>query len=98
MPYSVKIAYEAETDIRKAFLWYEDQKESLGSRFEANVYETVNHIQNDPLSFQIRYGNTRISFMKKFPYGIHFQIKENQILILAVFHTSQDSEKWDRRR
>jgi hypothetical protein len=38
MPYSVKIAHAAETDVRDAFLWYEDQKENLGSRFEANVY------------------------------------------------------------
>lgn len=98
MPYSVKIAHAAETDVREAFLWYEDQKENLGSRFEANVYQAIDNIQNNPLKFQIRYGRTRISFLRKFPYGIHFQINENQILILAVFHTSQDSEEWDKRK
>ena len=97
MPYSIKIAHAAERDIRKAFLLYEGQKEDLGNLFEENVYQGINNIQNNPLKFQIRYGSTRISFIGKFPYGIHFQINENEILILAVFHTSQDSEKWEKR-
>ncbi|WP_092173653.1 type II toxin-antitoxin system RelE/ParE family toxin [Cyclobacterium xiamenense] len=70
----------------------------MGRLFEENVYQAVNNIQNNPLKFQIRYGSTRISFLRKFPYGIHFQINDNQILILAIFHTSQDSEKWENRK
>lgn len=54
MPYSIKIAHAAERDIREAFLWYEDQKENLGSLFEENVYQAVNNIQNNPLKFLIR--------------------------------------------
>jgi hypothetical protein len=29
----------------------------------------------------------------KFPFGIYFQLEENQILIVAVIHTSQDPKK-----
>lgn len=99
MPYSISIAEAAEGDIREAFLWYEDQKDNLGSLFENYVSKAVDSIQSNPLKTQIRYGNTRIFFLKKFPYGIHFRVDEveKSILIVAAFHTSKDSEKWTMR-
>lgn len=99
MTYSISIAEDAENDIREAFLWYEDQKDSLGIRFEEHVSKAVNSIQSNPLKTQIRYSNIRIFFLKKFPYGIHFRVGETEksILIVAVFHTSRDSEKWKNR-
>ncbi|MFT6855939.1 MAG: plasmid stabilization system protein ParE [Cyclobacteriaceae bacterium] len=97
MTYSISVAEAAEKDIREAFLYYEDQKDNLGSSFENLVNKAVDSIQSNPLKTQIRYGNTRVFLLKKFPYGIHFQIDENHLLIVAVFHTSQDPEKWTER-
>jgi len=37
------------------------------------------------------------AFLKKFPYGVHFNIIENEIIIVAVFHTSQSPKKWSIR-
>tara|TARA_R110002074_G_scaffold43285_1_gene112992 strand:+ start:582 stop:884 length:303 start_codon:yes stop_codon:yes gene_type:complete len=100
MPYSISIAEVAENDIRKAFLWYEEQKTNLGSLFGQHVSKAVESIQANPLKTQIRYANTRIFFLKKFPFGIHFRVNEtkNQVLIVAVFHTSKDAESWTLRR
>ena len=99
MSYSIEIADAAEDDIREAFLWYEDQKEDLGSLFENHTNKAIDSIQSNPLKTQIRYDNTRVSFLEKFPYGIHFQAneKEKYILIVAVFHTSRDPKKWTDR-
>ena len=72
MSYSIEIADAAEDDIREAFLWYEDQKEDLGSLFENHTNKAIDSIQSNPLKTQIRYGNTRVSFLEKFPYGIHY--------------------------
>ncbi len=58
---------------------------------------TVRHIQKNPLKIQIRYEQIRVSFLKKFPYGIHFNVTENIILIIAVFHTAVDPKKWVKR-
>jgi len=97
MTYSISIAEAAEKDIREAFLWYEDKKESLGITFEEHILNAVDYIQRNPLKTQIRYGNTRVFFIEKFPYGIHFQIHGNIVLVVAVFHTSQNPEKWIQR-
>lgn len=97
MTYSIDIAEAAEDDVRKAFLWYEDKKEDLGLNFENHIDEAVASIQTNPFKTQIRYKDTRVFFLKKFPFGIHFQVKRSVILIVAVFHTSEDPEKWAER-
>jgi len=97
MAYSISIAETAEDDIRQAYLWYEEQKQSLGDTFEKYISKAVDSIQNKPLKNQIRYQGTRVFFLKKFPYGIHFNVSGKHILIVAVFHTSLDPEKWMER-
>ena len=100
MAYSIEISETAEDDIREVFLWYEDQKDDLGNLFESHVSKVIESIERNPFKTQIRYGNTRIFFLKKFPYGIHFQANEQEksILIVAVFHTSRTPEKWTERK
>ena len=96
MPYDLSIASAAEQDIREAFLWYEMQQKGLGSKFQEAVTQAVASIQSNPLKVQIRYGSTRVFFLRKFPYGVHLQVdkKACHILLLAFFHTSQNIPTW----
>ncbi|MFA5575095.1 MAG: type II toxin-antitoxin system RelE/ParE family toxin [Brumimicrobium sp.] len=97
MEYSVSISEAAEFDIRDAFHWYEDQKDNLGLIFEKHISKTVQNIQKNPLKIQVRYNQTRVVFLNNFPYGVHFNVIENEIIIIAVFHTSQSPQKWSKR-
>ena len=97
MSYKLTIAKAAENDIRQAFLWYQEQKVSLGKTFEKHIFKAVNSIQDNPLKIQTRYNNTRIFFLKKLPFGIHFKVNGKEVFIIAVFHTSQRSENWKDR-
>lgn len=94
--YFLSISEAAELDIREAFLWYEDQKDNLGLTFEKHISKTIQTIQKNPLKIQIRYNQTRVAFLKKFPYGLHFNVFDNEIIIVAVFHTSQSPQKWSK--
>ena len=94
MSYSLVISDAAELDIREAFLWYEDQQVKLGLSFEKHISKTIDTIKKNPLKVQVRYNQTRVAFLKKFPYGVHFNINANEIIIIAVFHTSQNPKKW----
>lgn len=98
MPYTVSIAELAEDDIRYAYLWYQEQKESLGSSFKKHISKAVESIQDNPLKSQVRYRDTRVFFLKKFPFGIHFKVSANDILIVGVFHTSLNPKKWKSRQ
>lgn len=98
MEYTLSITEAAEEDIKQAFLWYEEQKTSLGERFEAKIFKAMAFIQKKPLFKQIRYDDIRIYFLKKFPYGIHYKVSTNQILVVAVFHAARSPLKWLARK
>jgi plasmid stabilization system protein ParE len=97
MPYPVSISEAAEADVREAFLWYEKQREGLGEVFRLHFTEAVVRIGAAPLEIQVRYANTRVLFLHKFPYGIHFVLRNDSVVIVAVFHTSMSTERWKGR-
>jgi len=41
MGYSIEITEAAENDIRNAFLWYEEQKDELGHKFETSIHKAI---------------------------------------------------------
>ncbi len=98
MVYSLSIAEAAEDDIREAYLWYEEQQSDVGNSFEKEISNAVDSIKENPLKSQIQYGDVRVFFLKKFPYGVHFMVSGNNILIVAVFHTSRAPKNWEKRK
>ena len=94
MKYTILISEAAEKDMREAFLWYEQQVPKLGEKFKGQVSKKVGIIGVKPLLFQVRYNEVRIVFLEKFPYGIHYIIRDTSIIILAVFHTSLNPQNW----
>ncbi|MCF6361424.1 MAG: type II toxin-antitoxin system RelE/ParE family toxin [Cyclobacteriaceae bacterium] len=97
MLYQVTVPKAAKSDIRNTFLWYYEKKKELGFTFESYFTKAIASIKTNPLKTQIRFKGNRVYFLQKFPYGIHYRVKENRILIIAVFHTSQDSSEWTTR-
>ncbi|WKK74502.1 type II toxin-antitoxin system RelE/ParE family toxin [Marivirga salinae] len=94
MSYSLIVRPEAELDILESSQWYEDKQENLGVRFLDEVEEKIHLITQNPLHYQVRYKNTRLALIKHFPYAIHFIVNQQDIIVLAVLGTREDSEKW----
>lgn len=94
MKYDVFIAEDARRDIRMAHSWYSEQSVKVADSFIKALNSTIKRIGRTPYQTQIRYGNIRIAFLKRFPFGIHFKVTENVIIILAVFHTSLNPKNW----
>jgi plasmid stabilization system protein ParE len=89
------ISDEAAFDVEEAFLWYAEIEFNLALRFEKELYRTIDHLLLYPDSFQKRYKGVRISFLKKFPYGVHYLFQEDSIIVVVgVFHTSRSPENW----
>ena len=49
--------------------------------YSVDISEAAEDDIRNPLKTQIRYSVVRIFFLKKFPYGIHFIVNGNTILI-----------------
>ena len=79
-------------EIQIAIDYYNEQKSGLGKRFHKSVKNTFVDIKKNP-QYMIRYDDIRCLSVKSFPYMIHFQLKENAIIVRAVLHTSLNPEE-----
>ncbi len=96
MSYTLIVRKRAESHIEKAFEWYEHKRKNLGNDFLQAIEEALNTIELNPESFQLKYKNIRAIYTKRFPYGIFYTIDKNKIIVLAVFHLSQNPKLWHK--
>jgi plasmid stabilization system protein ParE len=50
-----------------------------------------------PEARQKRLGHIRVSFLKRFKYGVYYKIYGYRVIIIAVLHNSRDPEIWQNR-
>lgn len=89
MVYKIIVKPKAEEDLSKAIEYYNKKRENLGAILFSEISLIIERIKENPELFQKKYKDFRISFTKKFKYGIHFTIEKESIFIHAILHTSQ---------
>ena len=75
-------------EANEAVEWYEDQREGLGIDFFDKIQEGLEQIRLHPKNFGFWLTSKRIRRfkLKRFPYDILFEIKEDRIKVLCVRH------------
>lgn len=97
MNYEVLFRTEAEIDLLDAVVYYEEKLKGLGNEFIKYFESVLEIISNQPESFPIVYKNVRRALLRKFPFGVHYIIEENKIIVIAIFHFSRDPKNWKSR-
>jgi len=88
---------EANEDLLEARAWYDNIRTELGERFALAVEATVAAIAGQPLQFAVVYRNLRRAGVRRFPYGIFFEVQEHRIVVIACFHGRRDPRHWQER-
>ena len=73
------------------------QREGLSFDFELCLDAGLAEISRNPDSFQKKHKEIRILFISRFPYGIHYVVRNSEIIVIAVFHTSRSPKNWKNR-
>jgi plasmid stabilization system protein ParE len=92
MIYKKILLPHAFQDIKEINLYYKSINDTLAKKFNDNLKAAIKMISKNPILFQIRYDNFRVSTIKDFPFIIHYEISENTIIIKAIYHSSRDSK------
>ncbi|MCC5916974.1 MAG: type II toxin-antitoxin system RelE/ParE family toxin [Cryomorphaceae bacterium] len=89
----------AKEDIIEAAHYYNEKQKGLGKRFTREVRSKIEYICTNPKSVAVRYDKTRCALLDVFPFMVHFSMDEKQkmIIVSAVFHTSLNPQKWEKR-
>jgi Plasmid stabilization system protein len=91
------ISPSAERDINEAYDWYEGRSAGLGENFRRQLNDSIEAICQRPMMFELVVDDYRRAIVKTFPYAVFFKHKADRIVVDAVFHCSQDPEKWRSR-
>lgn len=93
----VVFAPEAESDVTESYRWYEAREPGLGEDFLRCVEASVLSIQRQPEMYPVAVDKFRHALIRRFPFEIFYESVRAQITIYAVFHCSQDPQKWRER-
>ncbi|MGL1835182.1 type II toxin-antitoxin system RelE/ParE family toxin [Rhodocyclaceae bacterium SMB388] len=57
----------------------------------------IERVSRTPLQFPLTHRDIRKAVVRRFPYCLYFRVRNDDIVILAVFHTAQSPSVWMRR-
>lgn len=97
-----RVLPEADAEAIAATVWYEDQRPGLGDEFTTELsaaYQTIrNQIQWIPkLERYDGPHEIRRQLLKRFPYAVIVQCRENELLVIAITHTRRKPLYWLNR-
>jgi plasmid stabilization system protein ParE len=87
----------AEDELDQAVEYYERCQSGLGLEFAEEVYATIARIIEYPEVWSQMSRNTRRCLTNRFPYGIIYRIKNNNLHIIAVANLHRRPDFWKER-
>lgn len=84
----------ALSELKEAVLYYEEKEKELGARFLDEIDETVDRILRFPHAWHPVSARTRRCRTHRFPFGLLYQIRSDEILITAVMDLRCDPRRW----
>jgi plasmid stabilization system protein ParE len=83
----------ALSELKEATLYYEKEN-GLGTAFLDEIDATVERILRFPHAWQLMSVRTQRCRTHRFPFGLLYQIRPNEILITAVMDLRRDPQRW----
>jgi plasmid stabilization system protein ParE len=87
---------EANEDLQEARAWYDNIRPELAERFALAVEATFEEIAQRPVQFPVVHRSCRAG-VRRFPYGIFFEVQEHRIVVIACFHGRRNPRRWQSR-
>ena len=86
----------AVEELNDSIDYYEDKSPGLGLEFSKEIYSTIQRILQFPKAWSKISKNCRRCITQRFPYGIIYQVKEVEILIVSIMQLNQKPKSWDK--
>jgi toxin ParE2 len=84
----------ALSELKDATLYYEQKENGLGTAFLDEIDATVERILRFPHAWHTMSARTRRCRTHRFPFGLLYQIRPNEILVIAVMDLRRDPQQW----
>ena len=85
---------EAEIEFNISIDYYEECQIDLGLEFANEVYKTIHRILDFPNAWQLLDNNIRRCLTNRFPFGIIYYQRDDEIIILAIMQLNRKPNYW----
>lgn len=87
----------AKIEYEEAIAYYDRQRLDLGKEFSEEIEKTIERISTDPTSWEKVTKTIHRCRTRKFPYGLLYEVHEENIIIIAVMHLCRKPGYWKDR-
>jgi len=87
----------AQCELDEAIEYYNQETPGLGEEFLTEVLKTIDRIGKFPEAWHSCSKRTRRCQIRRFPYGIIYQIRKNKILVVAIANLHRKPDYWKDR-
>ncbi|MCK8600456.1 type II toxin-antitoxin system RelE/ParE family toxin [Desulfoferrobacter suflitae] len=87
----------AEIELDEAIQYYNYEVAGLGDDFLTEVLKTLDRIVRFPEAWHPCSKRTRRCQTRRFPYGIIYQIRNAEILVIAIANLHREPDYWEDR-
>jgi hypothetical protein len=87
----------AQIELDDAIEYYNYELPGLGDAFLTEVLNALDRIGEFPEAWHPNSKRTRRCQTRRFPYGIIYQVREQEILVVAIAHLHRKPNYWKDR-
>lgn len=98
----LRLLDEAREEMRQSAHWYDDQREGLGDDFLDEVHGAFERIEEHPkrhkrVDVDDSEREVRRVLLKRFPFLVVYEIRAEEIIVVAVAHGKRKPNYWEER-
>lgn len=93
----VVITSVAERDFIESLCWCAERDVTAANDFDQKFQRVVSELEIDPERFPLYDDPYRFILMCRFPFRVIFRVDADDVIIMAVAHSSRSPDFWTRR-
>jgi len=84
-------------EFSEAVAFYNNESPGLGYEFADEIFHTIARIKAIPEAWQPLSRRTRRCITRRFPYGVVYQQRQAQLIIVSIMHLRRHPDSWKKR-
>lgn len=93
----IEFLESALEEFAEAAEYYDSEEPGLGDEFVAEVFDTIQRVQEFQQAWTSLSSRTRRCQTRRFPFGVIYQIRSDTVLIVSVMHMRRSPDSWKSR-